>query len=197
MKEKSVLVASYKERFIWLDGVITRRTATVFRKMLTRLNRHKPAPIFLYIKGTGGDYYSTILMARYVERSLSPICIVAHGFVVSGCFLLTQASRYRLAMAGTKFRFHPAALMLREGVKFIEQQEILDMLGRAKVCNAVQLSWFLRKGQPADQICRLFNNEALISLPKAIKLKLMDSYFKKEDFLKDRRIVRRLLRAKS
>jgi len=87
--------------------------------------------------------------------------------------------------------------MLREGVKFIEQQEILDMLGRAKVCNAVQLSWFLRKGQPADQICRLFNNEALISLPKAIKLKLMDSYFKKEDFLKDRRIVRRLLRAKS
>jgi len=196
MKGTSVLVSDIDARFIWFEGLITPKTAVDFGRMLAKINRSssESTPIYFYIKGVGGEINSTIAMAQYIEGSPSPVCVVAHGLVASGCFLLTQAGKSRLAMAGTKFKFHPAAMGLNKKIKFIEQRELYHVLDKAKISNAVQLSWFLRKGKPADVICRLFADVAVMGLPKAIRLNLVDHYFKEADFYKDRRIARRLIK---
>ena len=195
MKETSVLVSDIDARFIWFEGEIFPGTAKIFARLLSKMNSSPEfGPIFFYIKGIGGDYAVTMEMAKCIERSPDPVCTVAHGYVGSGCFILTQAGQKRLAMDGTKFTFHPAAIGIRKGLENLEQNEIHKLLNWAKVTNAVQLSWFLRRGEPAATICELFQGGAVIGLRKAIKLKLIDAYYKKSDFYKDRRIARRLIK---
>ena len=199
--EKSDLVADYKERFVWLDGCITPKLADKFRRVMARLNKSEPAPIVLYIRGPGGEPHSALAMMNDIVNSKSPVVIVAHDFVNSACFLITQAGACRLAMAGTTFTFHPAvAVVFKKKYKEDEiqftQAELIDSLERLRLTDGIQLTWFLKKGRPTQRIFNLFRVETTISVPKAQKLRLIDDYYDKKDFIKDRRIANRLLKAK-
>ncbi len=200
MDEKSILVVDYKERFIWLDGVITPSVAYQFKRILTKLNRLKMWPIVFYIRGIGGDFHATSFMMNEITTSDSPVSVVAHGFVYSGCFTMTQAGHYKLALPGTKLTFHPTESVIKKisGDQVqLSQSQLITRLERARLADAVQLSWFLKKGRPTKEIFDMFQVETTISLPKAKKLHLIDDYYKKEDFLKDRRIARKLIKAKA
>src|SRR3989344_4968650 len=112
IKRPSVFVCDYDRRLIWHDGFIIPQTAPRFAKALERLNRKK-GNIFLYIRGPGGDPHATLQVMQMIAASPNPILGVAHGVVSSGCFTITQACTYRLAMPGTKLSFHPAVVWVR------------------------------------------------------------------------------------
>ena len=196
MNIKPTLLVDYEERFIWLDGGINPGVAYHFKKMLNKLNRLKMGPIIFYISGVGGDAHSGFSIMNEIAASDSPVAIVAHGIVYSGCFTITQAGARRLALAGTKFIFHPAELQFKEnsGHQYqLTQGQLVDSLERLRLIDSMQLSWFIKRGRPTKQVFDMFRAGTTISLPKAIKLKLIDGYYKKDDFLKDRKMVKRLI----
>ena len=192
--KKTVLVFDSRERFIWLDGWITPEMASRFKRILDRLNR-KSAPIVLYIRGMGGDPHSAFNIMSDMNNSISPISVVAHNYVASACFTITQAGDYRLAMKGTRFSFHPAVLVVQPKKESFEmtQEELMGTLESLRLTDGVQLSWFFKKGRPVKDIFNLFNTNTTINLPRAKRLKIMDDYYKERDFLRDRRIVRKKL----
>jgi len=199
MDEEFLLVVSYKERFIWLDGEINPKVAYRFKRMLAKLNKLNTSPIIFYVRGPGGNPHSTFFMMSEIMASNSPVAVVAHGFVNSGCFTITQAGTHRLALAGTKFTFHPAEGYFKEnptGLVRLAQDQFMDSLRRLMLIDAIQLFWFFKKGRPTKVIFDLFRAETTLSLPQARKLRLIDGYYKRGDFLKDIKIVRKLIKAK-
>jgi len=197
--EEFALVAGYKERFIWLDGEINPKVAYQFKRMLSKLNRLKCAPITFYIRGPGGNSYSAFHIMNEINNSDSPVATVAHGYVGSGCFTITQAGAHRLALAGTKFIFHLAESAFEgkySGIIEMTQSWHIDNLERLKLIDGAQLCWFSKKGRPIKKIFDLFKAETVLTVPKARKLHLIDDYYKEKDFLKDRRIARKLIRAR-
>lgn len=199
MKEKTVFVFDYKERIIWLDGSINPKVAVKFQKVLARLNKLKLSPIIFYIRGPGGDPYSTLFMMSAIVRSASPVAIIAYDYVNSGCFTITQAASYRLALKGTKFSFHPAEVdMAKQSYRStsMTQEELIGILEGLRLIDGVQLVWFLSRGKPVEEIFRLFINNSTISLGTAKRLCLMDDYYKEADFIKDKKLVRRIIKAK-
>ncbi|MDO8496537.1 MAG: ATP-dependent Clp protease proteolytic subunit [bacterium] len=195
-KEKSILVADYKNRIIWFDGSITQKTASRFSKIVDRLNKLEVAPIVLYIRGPGGDPWSAFSMINDVFNSPSPIGCVAHGCVASGCFTLTQAGLWRAALPGTRFVFHSAEGMFRAHKKDIQmtQQELSDWAERLKLADFVQFFWFSMRGRPVWIIEEMLKSSKVLSLPQAKKLRLVDSYFKNTDFLQDEKKIREIIR---
>ncbi|MBI2068770.1 MAG: ATP-dependent Clp protease proteolytic subunit [Candidatus Yanofskybacteria bacterium] len=199
IKEESILAAGYKERFIWLDGEINPTVAYQFKRMLAKLNKLKIAPMVFYISGPGGDTHAGFSMMNEIIASDSPVIIVAHGIVTSGCFTITQTGAYQLALPGTKFTFHPAELQFKKNLGYqfqLTQSQLIENLERLRLVDSVQLSWLIKRGRPTKEIFDLFRVGATISLPKARKLHLIDGYYKTEDFLRDKRIVRKIKKAK-
>jgi ATP-dependent protease ClpP protease subunit len=194
MSEKFVLVCDYEHRVIWHDGFITERTASRFEKILKRLNK-KLGPICFYIRGPGGDPPSTFKMMQLIMGSENPVACIAHDHVCSGCFTMTQAGEHRLALPGTRFVFHPSVIDVTDKVRFT-QQALVDEVEKLRRTDGIQLMYFIRKGKPAGEIYELFDAEAVITVPRAIKLNLIDAYYKKEDFLPDRRRIRKLIKAR-
>lgn len=194
MDERKVLLVDYKNRFIWFDGEINARIAKRFTRILRNLNRLKCSMIVFYIRGIGGDFHPALDMMNAITDSDSPVAIVAHDFVNSGCFLITQAGHHRLALAGTKFGFHRSVFHFKQGIN-LGRHELLEFIEKARVLDAIQLGWFSRKARSTKEVFDLLDDEATISLKKAKDLGLMDDYYKKEDFLKDKRIVSKMLRA--
>lgn len=200
MDDEFALVTSYKERFIWLEGEINPRVAYQFKRMLAKLNKLKTFPIIFYVSGPGGSPHSVSFMMSEIMASDSPVIVVAHGFVNSGSFTITQAGAHRLALPGTKFNFHPAEGYFKENAKGLvrlSQDQLLESLEKLRLVDAIQLFWFFKKGRPTKTIFDLFRAETTLSLSKARKLHLIDDYYKREDFLRDRRIARKLIKAKS
>lgn len=199
MKDKTVFLVNYKRNFIWLDGSITPKVALMFQKALARLNDKAPSYIIFYIRGVGGDPYSAFSMMGDIANSRAPVSVVAHDYVRSGCFLITQAADYRLALKGTKFTFHSAEFDLSEyesaKVKAMTQEEVYGAMHSLRLIDGVQLAWFLKKGRPIKHIISLLLKDATISLGTAKRLKLMDDYYREEDFMKDKRLVNRILKA--
>lgn len=196
--EESVLVVDYKERFIWLDGGISSIVAYQFKRMITKLNKSGVGPIVFYISGPGGDTHAGFSMINEISNSDNPVVTVAHGILSSGCFTITQAGAYRLTLPGSKFVFHPAELQFSKNLKHhfqMTQNQLLESLERLRLVDSVQLSWFLKKGRPTRKIFDLLRDGATISSSRAIDLNLMDGYYKTSDFLKDRRIARKLIKA--
>jgi len=199
VEKESVLVASYKERFIWLDGEINPRVAYRFKRMLAKLNKLKTSPIIFYVRGPGGNPHSTFFMMSEIVASSGPVAVVAHGLVNSGSFTITQAGAHRLALPGTKFTFHPAEGYFKEnskGLVRLGQDQFTESLRRLMLIDAIQLSWFFKKGRPTKVIFDLFRAETTLSLPQARKLHIIDDYYNRKEFLRDRRIARKLIKAK-
>ncbi len=195
-KEKSILVADYKNRIIWLDGLITRKTASSFSKIINRLNKSKKDPIVFYIRGPGGDPWSTFSIIGDIFNSSSPVGCVAHGYVASGCFTLTQAGTWRTALPGTKFMFHSA-----DGVSYASKKDIVrtqkdlsDWAERLKLADFMQFFWFSMRGRPVQMMQEMVKSNTALSLPLAKKFKLIDAHFKKSDFLKDQKKIREIIR---
>lgn len=199
MPEKSILTVDYKNRVIWLDGSITQRVASRFGNIINKLNRFKVAPIVLYIRGPGGDPWSTISMFNDITESPSPIGCVAHGYVASGCFTLTQAGVWRAALPGTKFIFHSADGLSYASKKDRQQtqKQISDWLERLKLADFFQFFCFSLRGRPISMIQEMLKDNKVLSMPRAIKLHLIDKYFDKEDFLEDRKLIKKIQRAKN
>jgi len=194
MNARKTLLVDYDNRFIWLDGEITAGIAKRFAHMLRKLNRLKCSMIIFYIRGIGGDFHPALDMMNAITASDSPVAIVAHDFVNSGCFLITQAGHHRLALAGTKFGFHRSVWNFKQNID-LGRHELLEFVERGRVLDTIQLSWFFRKAQSVEEVFNLFDDEARIGLKKAKDLGLIDDYYKKEDFLKDKKVVNRMLRA--
>lgn len=198
MKKKSILVADYKNRVVWFDGTITQKMASRFGNILKKLDKIKVAPIVLYIRGPGGDPWATLSMINDVFNSSSPVGCVAHGYVASGCFTLIQAGILRAALPGTKFVFHSAEGLSYASKKDTQQtqKQISDWLERLKLVDFIQFFWLSLRGRPVQMIHEMLKANMVLSLPRAIKLHLIDKYFDKEDFLVDKRRIRKLVKAK-
>ncbi len=193
MKDKdTVFVVDYQNRTIWLDGSISVKIAKKFKKALSRLNKISYKHIIFYIRGPGGDPYATFTMMGDMSMSVSPIVTVSNDYVRSGCFTITQAGSIRLALKGTKFYFHPAIATISKGS--ITQDHLVGMVEGLRLLDAVQLVWFSRKGRPVKKIHNLLISEATIGLSKAIKHKIMDGYYKEEDFIKDKKSIKKIIR---
>jgi hypothetical protein len=195
MAQKSVIVSDRNSRIIWIDGRIDKKLADKFSKKIKSFNK-KCAPIFIYIKGPGGDAHAAFQIMNDIENSDSPVATIAHDYVASACFLITQAGNHKLALPGTTFGFHRSNLYFKRYIEGIEQSEVVAQLDRLRLVDALQLGWFLRKGRPTKEVFDLFHEGARISLSKAKKLNLIDDYYKKEDFLRDRRLINGILKAK-
>lgn len=195
-KEKSILVADYQNRVIWFDGSITQKTARRFSKILAKLNKLKKDPIVFYIRGLGGNPWATFSMINDIHNSPSPVGCVAHGHVASGCFTLTQPGTWRAALPGTKFFFHSAVTVSYPSKKNREltQSELNTCLDKLRLADWIQFFWFSMRGRPVEMIQDMLKSNKSLSLPKAKKFKLMDISFKKSDFLKDRKSIRKILR---
>ena len=204
MRKKTFkLVSSDQERFIWLEGVINRQTAGEFIKQLTKLNNDGSDPIFLYVSGPGGLLDSCLDMIIAINNSKSKVLCVAHGEVASSSFVLTQAATigFRLAIAGTKFKFHRAlykyklAVSIKAGTS-ISQEDYLARLKILTKFDGVILAMFFLKCKPNRrmEIIELQQAEEILSVKRAISLGIMDNYFDKKDFSKDRKIAKALIK---
>lgn len=195
-EEKSVLAVDYKERIIWLDGEITQKMASRFSKIISKLNRLKVAPIVLYIRGPGGDSWSTFSMISDIQNSSSPVGCVAHDYVASGCFTLTQACIWRAALPRTKLVFHSAVGVFYASKEDVEltQKELSDWLEILRSIDFIQFFWFSMRGRPTQKIQKMLRSDKVLSLPRAERFKLMDAHFKKTDFLIDRRKIKEVLK---
>lgn len=198
MPEKSILLADYRHRIIWLDGTITQKMASRFDNILNKLNKIKIAPIILYVKGPGGDPWAVVSMINDIINSPSPVGCVAHDYVASGCFTLTQAGTWRAALPGTKFVFHSADGLSRASKKSRQQtqKQISDWLETLKLADFIQFFWFSMKGRPVSIIQEMLKANMILSLPAAIRFHLIDKYFDKKDFLEDKRLIRKIQKAK-
>ena len=67
-----------------------------------------------------------------------------------------------------------------------------DHLKRLKYIDFIQLSWFSLRGRPVEKIYDLFHKEKVLSVCAAKKLCLIDSYYSKGDFRKDRRRIKKI-----
>lgn len=200
-KEIFRLVSSRKERFIWFEGEISRQAAKAFIKRLSQLNNCGTEPIFFYISGPGGSLEPYLDMVVAINNSKSKVFCVSHGWVGSVSFMLTQSVPigFRLAVIGTKFVFHRAIDCLIEQIKAgtnITQEDYLEDFKTLARLDGLVLAMFFLKCRPdcRGEITELLQAEKIISVNKAIKLGIMDNYFDKQCFLKDRRIVKALLK---
>jgi ATP-dependent protease ClpP protease subunit len=198
VNKKATLVVEYRRRFIWFDGYITPRIASRFKKILDRLNNLKCFPIIFYIRGVGGDAYSAFSMMSEITNSASPVAIVAHDFVNSACFTMTQSGAHRLALKGTVFSFHPSVQVVsgKQKAGQITQEEMLGTLDALRLIDGMQLYWFMKKGRPVKEVFSLFNQNKTINLAQARKLKLVDDFYQERDFRRDRLIIRKKLKAR-
>ena len=194
MPEKSILIVDYQNRIVWFDGSITHRIAIKFGNIIKKLNEKQIAPITFYIRGLGGNPWSMISMFNDIMQSPSPIGCVAHDYVASACFTLTQAGVWRAALPGTKFLFHSADGFSRATKRNIQQtqQEISDWLERLKLADLMQFFYFSLRGRPVQAIHEMLKANMALSLPRAIQFFLVDKYFNRKDFLQDRQLIRKI-----
>src|SRR3989344_2631149 len=194
MAEKSILVVDYKNRIIWLDGTITQKMASRFGRIMDKLNKIKVVPMVLYIRGPGGDPWATISMINDIIQSPSPVGCIAHGYVASGCFTLTQGGIWRVALPGTKFVFHSAEGFLYPSRRVIQQtqKDISEWLERLRLIDFMQFYFFSLRGRPVSMIQEMLKANAVLTLPAVIKLKLVDAYYDNKDFVHDRALIRKI-----
>lgn len=200
-KENFKLVSSLEERFIWFDGEISIQAAKAFIKRLAQLNNCGTEPIFFYISGPGGSLDPYLDMVIAINNSKSKVFCVSHSVVGSVSFMLTQAVPvgFRLAVTGTKFMFHRAIDCLIDPIKAgtnITQEDYLNSFKTLARLDGFELAMFFLKCRPdcRGEITELLRVEKVISVSKAIKLGIIDNYFDKKDFMKDRRIAKALLK---
>lgn len=199
MKKNWQIAVSPEERFIWFEGEINRQSVRAFARCLIKLNNDGSEPIFFYLTGGGGFIDSYLDMVIAINNSRSKIFCVAHGWVASASFMLTQAvpAGFRLAMAGTKFKFHRAVDIVQSvipGSQFTQEDYLNDFKELARL-DGLELAMFFLKCRPdcRGEITALQQAEKIISVNKAIKLGIIDNYFDKHDFFKDRRIAKALI----
>lgn len=195
-KEKSVLAVDYKNGIIWLDGVITPKTAYNFERAIRKFKKSDVSEITFYIRGPGGDVFSTLYMMELIKNSGLRIGCVAHDYANSGCLMLTQAGLWIAALPKTKFLFHQTNHVFYNGSQF-NSSDLTEAAQCLQFLDGIQLKWLFSKGRQLERIYYLFRSEAVVTVPQAIKLGLVDCYFKKDDFLKDRNRIRKILRSKT
>jgi len=193
-----ILVADYGRRFIWYEGgnALTFSLAAGIIRILKKLNELSHKPIIFYISGVGGDAYAFIKIAHMIENIESPVMFVAFGSVRSGCFWITQCGNACFAVAGTKFMFHHAVVYCRSGKTNMSQKDFFDGLKQLMLIDAVQFWIFTRRGSPVKTILNLFKQEAIISVKKAVELKLVMDVYDKNDFNMDKKRAEELAREK-
>lgn len=200
MKRNWQVVASVKERFIWFEGGINRQSARAFIKQLIKLNNEGSEPIFFYLSGPGGGLYACLDMIIAINNSKSKIFCVAHDWVGSASFMLTQSVPvgFRLAIAGTKFKFHRTIDIrqsIKPGTQWTQEDYLTDIKDLVR-WDGVELAMFFLKCRPdcRQEITELQQIEEILSVKRAIGLGIIDNYFNKKDFLKDRRVAKSLIK---
>jgi len=196
VKKKTVLVADYNKRFIWFDGEINQSTANQFLKILRNFKRRCLNNVTIYIRGIGGDFSSVFMMIRAMRESGLNIGCVAHDYVMSGCFALTQAGGgWTAALSKTKFCFHSAILDLKKNEQYgFNKPDRIEIVAMSEALDAIQLSWYLSKSHRVEEIFHLLYNDVIINAPQAMRLGLIDAYFDRNEFLKDQKIVRQIVK---
>lgn len=188
--EKSIFSVDYKEKIIWLEGNINQRVAYNFERAIARFKRLKLDNITFFISGSGGDVFAVFYMVGVIRNSGLRIGCVAHGYVASGCFILTQQALWTAALPKSRFVFHKVTDIYdsrdEESVNLINY---LYGIERTRFLDHFQLDIFFRKGRLLREIYYLFMKDAKITVPKAIKLGLVDCYFSKKEFLEAKKIV--------
>ena len=196
-RPRIILVVDYKRRFVWFQGEdsFTPSLATGSIRILKKLNKLSRKPIIFYISGIGGDMYAFTKLAHAIEKIESPVAFVAFDFVRSGCFWITQCGDACSAVAGTKFMFH-RAVHHRPSKTTMSQIDYFRGLNELMLVDAVQFWIFTRRGSPIKTVLKLFEQEATLSVKKAIKLNLVAVVYDKSDFNKHRKRTEKLAQRK-
>lgn len=198
MKKETVLLADYKRKIIWLDGEIGRKISSKFLKILQNFKKRELDEITFYVRGIGGDFSPTFSMIKAIRGSGLHIGCVAHDYVNSGCFVLIQAGQWTAALPKTRFGFHRAVLNFRScGRSTLSSLDLIEETAKLELINLIQLEQLLLRGREVEEIFSLFYHDANLSVPQAIRLGLVDSYFDKRQFLKDGKIIKQISRNKT
>ncbi|PJE51284.1 MAG: hypothetical protein COV29_00815 [Candidatus Yanofskybacteria bacterium CG10_big_fil_rev_8_21_14_0_10_36_16] len=186
--EENVLAYSIDKRMIWMDirNSITNRTAFSFGQILKALNRKSNRDIKFFITGVGGDFFAALKMIGLIKSSQSKVTIVAHKFVRSACFTMTQAENTKevLATKDTEFMFHRAIGSTKtNGKKFLRfnRTDHFAMMEWLGLMDGLQAALFINRGTPISKIMGLFYEDATISFQECKQLKLIDGCFDEEE----------------
>lgn len=193
---KGAVVSSPEHGFVWLEGEIAEGIVPVFRTYLRKVKRTAVpgVPVVVYITGPGGFIGATDPLFRLIEEFPRPAITVAHGHVCSASFLLTQAGASRYAVARTMFHFHLTRVVLKPHVEIqLTTQLCQEILEGIVQGDAQSLAIFGKRGMPLNRLQGLLAREALISLPTARELCLIDGVWPNDVFLRHQRIARKLI----
>ena len=186
---------SPEKRIIWFSGEICAESSRRIINSLRRLNKTREGPICFYLSGRGGDFKYCFAIGNEIQNSSNPVAGIAHGQVISACFMLTQFFKVCLGVEGTIFGFHRTARESRITKGLIMNQDFLQReLDRLKMMDAIQVSVFYRRLRDFDRLFDFLRNDKVIEVSEAIKLGLIDDYFDRGEFGVDRRFMRGILK---
>lgn len=195
MKERSLFLAHDTRRVLWLEGYIGPGLADRIERALNRLNRKNHDAIWFYLWSDGGDVNETAQICQLVDTSRSPVFWIGFNAVASAALVLTQSGSGALALSHTRLQFHRAHDYIKSAHDVILSGEYYaSKLNDLARCDAFVLNRLLRRGGDARKISRLFQREACIRPAQAIRLKMLDGYYSRDEFKEDRRYIRKIAR---
>lgn len=191
---RTMLVASYEHRIIWLQNEITPGMPRRLEAILKRMNRDDVSPVTFYIACSGGDLLAAMRMIQLVDASESPIIFVGYNAVASAGFLLMQSGRAAYALPRTALKFHRSQdvyAMAKLVQMNFSREAYLKKYDEMMQSDALVLHYFLRRGD-SRQVPQLFEQEAQISVAHAKRVGLLSDAYAIADFKADRLIIRKL-----
>ena len=191
---KFTVAFSLKKRIVWFSGEVNARSARKVISALKKLNKTR-GPICFYLSGVGGDFKYCFMMGKEIQNSPNQIIGVAHGQVISACFMLTQFFKVCVGVQGATFVFHRAVRESRITRDLMMSQDFLQReLDRLRMVDAIQVALFYRRLNDFDRLFELLRSEKVLGLDEVIKLRLLDDHFNTKEFWADRRLMRAILK---
>ncbi len=179
------VICDIEQRFIFLKGDILPITQTLIENSLKRLRDiDSKKEINFYITGTGGDSHASMRIHQFIRQANVGVNTICVDLVKSGSFLISQAGKKRFATKETDFGFHMAK-DTRDGVGEamkecdLNAKKHLEMAHNLLLLDAMQLFILGERGRPFSEIKKLLSKNAVISVPKALELNLIDGVFPK------------------
>lgn len=184
-KPRDVIGGDYKNRVIWLNGILNPDVGVKFQKILAKMNSQGPDEISMLISGPGGHFHTCMDMISMIGRSGSKITAIIFGTVASAVFLLTQAKfKKRIAVVGTSFGFHRGRHKFgKDDENLVFTQELYEQqLREIALINATQLIYFTASGASSEAIYKMLSIQAVIDTGIAKKLYLVDGLMQRKTF---------------
>lgn len=200
MKE-AVLLLCETQRILWFEGSLQGNVAPRVRQSLYTLNRQSDAPIHFYLWSDGGLICEAFKISRMIDESRAPVVWIGFNAVASAALAMIQSGHGRYALPRTRLVFHQGRLSqetcqrhLKSPITFNAEEFRMKAEALYRLDGMV-LSHLYRNTNDTDAVEKLFDTETAISVAHAIRLGMIDGYFNRQEFVRDRRLIRQVRRA--